>query len=238
MQYRFLIRALKARFRNQAAELSAIRAGIPPGGLVCDIGANKGSYLYWMSRWAGRVVAFEPQPGLAAYLDTACETLRMTNVVVERQGVSDQSGTRTFYMPSVNSPEASLVCHGTSDTMTIQVVALDDYFASDERVALLKIDVEGGELDVLKGAERILRDHRPVLVFESEQRHLSEGVVADALTFLAERGYRGEFIHGNLRLPIEAFDPAVHQAETTGEFWRAPNYCNNFVFTPSAQPTA
>lgn len=232
MKARFLWRALRARFRDQAAELAAIRRNLGPDDLACDIGANKGSYLYWMSRWAGRVVAFEPQPGLADYLSHACRSVGMANVTVERSGVSDTSGPRDLYVPSENSPEASLVCHADSRSIPISVVALDDYFEPDQRVALLKIDVEGGELDVLKGAERILRRHRPVLLMECEQRHLRQGTVADCLQYLADLGYEGSFFEQGRPAPVARFDPAVHQAMVGDQFWTAPAYCNNFVFVP------
>tara|TARA_R110000764_G_scaffold9881_3_gene31038 strand:- start:832 stop:1506 length:675 start_codon:yes stop_codon:yes gene_type:complete len=224
---------LRARLRDQAPELAQIRRNLSPGDIACDIGANKGSYLYWMSRWAGRVVAFEPQPGLATYLDDACSALGMTNVTVERSGVSDASGTREFYVPSENSPEASLVQHGAARSYSIPVVALDDYFPAQERVALLKIDVEGGELDVLKGAERILRQHRPVLLMECEQRHLNEGTVADCLTYLAQLGYDGKFFNQGRPVPVAHFEPSVHQAPVGERFWTAPTYCNNFIFSPA-----
>jgi FkbM family methyltransferase len=58
-------------------------------------------------------------------------------------------------------------------TLSVPVVALDDYFEARDKVTLLKIDVEGAELGVLKGAERILRQHGPLLVFECENRHLA-----------------------------------------------------------------
>ncbi len=233
MRARFLWRAYRARFRDQAAELAAIRRNVGPEDIACDIGANKGSYLYWLSRWAGRVVAFEPQPGLATYLTDACSALGMGNVTVERVGVSDKSGIRDFYVPSENSPEASLVPHADACSYQIPVVALDDFFPAHQRVALLKIDVEGGELDVLRGAERILRQHRPVLLMECEQRHLNEGTVADRLTYLADLGYAGQFLNRGRAMTVDRFVPSVHQAPVGDRFWTAPTYCNNFIFSPA-----
>lgn len=233
MKARFLWRAWRARVRDQAPELAAIRRNLGPDDVACDIGANKGSYLYWMSRWAGRVVAFEPQPGLADYLSDACRRVGMANVTVERAGVSDSSGTRDLYVPSENSPEASLIQHADDRAISISVVALDDYFPPDQRIALLKIDVEGGELDVLKGAERILRRHRPVLLIECEQRHLAHGTVADCLQYLAALGYDGSFLDRGRAVPVALFEPAVHQSPVGDRFWTAPTYCNNFVFTPA-----
>jgi predicted methyltransferase len=87
MQARFLWRAFKARWRDQRAELSIIRDHISPGDTVCDVGAHKGTYTYWLSRWvgnSGRVLAFEPQPSLAAYLR---RTVPLHNVVVEQKAL-------------------------------------------------------------------------------------------------------------------------------------------------------
>lgn len=234
MKARFLWRAYKARYRDQKAELAAIRERVTSGDLVCDIGANKGSYLYWMSKWAGRVVAFEPQPGLVNYLTSACAALKLDNATVEAIGVSDTSGTKQLYIPAPNSPGASLVPAEGMATLPVRVVALDDYFAPEQKIALLKVDVEGAEMDVFKGAERILRESRPTLVFEYEQRHLQEGTVADCFAYLEARGYRGEFVKRGKTLPVAQFDPARHQAEQGEAFWNAKDYCNNFIFRPLA----
>ncbi|QUS41633.1 FkbM family methyltransferase [Tardiphaga alba] len=232
MKARFLWRAYKTRYRDQRAELAAIRSHVTSRDLVCDIGANKGSYLYWMAKWAGRVVAFEPQPGLADYLNKARTALSLNNVVIETAGVSSTSGTLDLYIPTPNSPGASLVPSEGMATMPVRVVALDDYFTPTDKISLLKIDVEGAELDVFKGAERILRESRPVLVFECEQRHCREGAVADCFTYLESRGYRGEFVMRGKTQPVSRFDPALHQASNRPEFWNAPDYCNNFIFRP------
>lgn len=232
MKARFLWRAWKARYRDQRAELAAIRSHVTADDLVCDIGANKGSYLYWMAKWSRRVVAFEPQPGLASYLKDACAALKLSNAVVEAAGVSAASGTFDLYIPAPNSPGASLLPAEGARKLPVRVVALDDYFKPSDKVSLLKIDVEGAEFDVFRGAERILRESRPVLVFEYEQRHLREGTMSDCFAYLEDRGYRGEFVMRGKALPISQFDPARHQAADHPEFWNAPDYCNNFIFRP------
>lgn len=232
MKARFLWRAHRARLLDQAMELSLIRRHTRPGDLACDVGANKGSYLYWMARWARRVVAFEPQPGLASYLQTLATSLPLRDVSVEQKGVSARSGVLTLYMPSVNSPEASLERIEGAQKIDVPVVSLDDYFAPGERLAMLKVDVEGHELGVFEGAERILTEDRPVLLFECEQRHLREGSVFDCFRHLEARGYQGWFIHGRALKPVAEFDPAVHQDQTGERFWRSPDYSNNFLFKP------
>jgi FkbM family methyltransferase len=232
MKARFLWRAHRARMLDQAAELALIRRHTRPGDLACDVGANKGSYLYWMSKWAKRVVAFEPQPGLASYLETISATLPFRNVTIEQKGVSDHSGMLELYMPSVNSPEASLEPIDGAQKIDVPVVSLDDYFTAGERLAVLKVDVEGHELGVFRGADRILREDRPVLLFECEQRHLREGSVLDCFRHLEARGYHGWFIHGRELKPVAEFDLAVHQSQVGERFWRSPEYSNNFLFKP------
>lgn len=230
---RFLWRAWRARLADQATELSLIRRHSRPGALACDVGANKGSYLYWMARWSGHVVAFEPQPGLAGYLKAIAGGLALRNVTIEQKGVSHHSGVLTLYMPSADSPEASLEPIDGARKIDVPVVALDDYFAGGERLAVLKVDVEGHELGVFRGAERILREDRPVLLFECEQRHLREGSVFDCFRHLEARGYQGWFIHGRALEPVAEFDLAIHQRQSGERFWRSPDYSNNFLFVPT-----
>lgn len=233
MKARFLWRAHRARLLDQRPELSAIRRNIARDAIACDVGANKGSYMYWLSRWAARVVAFEPQPGLATYLADVSRQLRLINVTVEARGVGDRSGSFDLYMPSENSPEASLVPIAGARTVKVPVTTLDEHFPAGDRVGFLKVDVEGAELNVFKGAERILREDRPSLLFESEQRHLRDGsTVADGFGFLEQRGYRGWFIHRGVLKPVDQFDAAVHQNAEGERFWKSPDYANNFLFTP------
>jgi len=233
---RFRTRALKALLRDQRAEFGVIRRHLRPGDIVCDIGANKGSFIYWLSWWVrdGRVVAFEPQPQLARDLASICRVIKLRNVRVEAKAVYSRSGTQDLFVPSGHSPGASLtqkaVEAASFTTLSVPVVALDDYFAENDKVALLKIDVEGAELGVLQGAERILRRHAPLLVFECENRHLGAANVGDVFAWLETLGYRGSFICRDRLLPLSEFDADVHQRQHGEWFWKRRDYCNNFVF--------
>jgi FkbM family methyltransferase len=244
---RFRVRALNARFRDNRAELVAIRRHLRPGDLACDIGANKGSFVLWLSRWCGtgRVVAFEPQPEFARRLAKVCRSAGLDNVTVEAKAVYSASGERELFVPEGHAPGASLT-HQAAEaksftTLSVPVVALDDYFDASEKIALLKIDVEGAELGVFKGAERILRGQSPLLVFECENRHLAPGNVGDVFSYLADLGYDGSFVCRNQLFPISQFDAAVHQRQDGEWFWKRNDYCNNFIFqrprrTDSAAP--
>jgi FkbM family methyltransferase len=237
---RFAVRVLRARYRDQIIELRALRQHIRPGDVVCDVGANKGSYLYWLARWCetGRLFAFEPQPSLAIRLSEICAALRLRNVVVESKAVYSMSGELELFVPDGHQPGASLLIpSGKFTAIRVPTITLDHYFDEDIRISAIKIDVEGAELHVLKGAERILRRHRPLIVVECEDRHHSpDGSIDEVFSYLTALGYRGSFINGNQVLPIERFDVAVHQRREGEWFWKEPGYCHNFIFEAVTQP--
>lgn len=243
---RLRVRALKARFRDQKTELRVIRRHLAPGDIACDIGAYKGSFSYWLARWCrhGKVIAFEPQPELARRLASACRTLGLCNVKVEARAVWSQSGIMNLFVPSA-SPSylsgASLIRESSGETdfetLSVPAISLDEYFnrhhklAEHDRIGALKIDAEGAELEILKGAEKILLRHAPLLVFECENRHLAQGDVRDVFSYLESLGYDGSFVRRNQLVPISEFDAAIHQRREDGErSWKSKDYCNNFVF--------
>jgi len=237
MLVRFLHRGLRARWLHDRTEIGVLLAAIRPGDVAVDVGANKGSFLLSLSLGvgSGRVVAFEPQPVLADYLRRSCRAARLRNVVVETRGVSERTGNLTLHMPAgIGSAgasfEASILAISPCSDVVVPVTSLDEYFRDEHaRIAAIKVDVEGHELAVLRGAEEILQRHHPLLLIESEERHAGPGGVARVLRHLADRRYDGYFIRRSQLLPVRDFDPAVFQVRGPGRFWDAPDYCNNFV---------
>jgi FkbM family methyltransferase len=233
---RFRVRALKARFRDQSVEFGVIRQHLQPTDIACDIGANKGSFIYWLSSWCrnGRVIAFEPQPELARRLEHVCRVIKLDNVKVEAKAAYSRSGAQDLFVPKGHQPGASLnrwAAEGEAvEILSVPVVSLDEYFGEHDKVGLLKIDAEGAELEILKGAERILRQHAPLLVFECENRHLARGSVGDVFAYLESLGYQGHFVCRNELLPISSFDADIHQRQSGEWFFKSKDYCNNFVF--------
>ena len=110
------------------------------------------------------------------------------------------------------------------ESLSVEVTTLDLALNDAGAVALIKCDVEGHELDMFKGAEAVLTQDHPLLLFECEARHNPDRAVTEVFDYLQDLGYRGSFFwHGEL-LDVRLFDLATHQ--TLG---RAP-YANNFVF--------
>ncbi|GLH75604.1 hypothetical protein SSBR45G_05120 [Bradyrhizobium sp. SSBR45G] len=224
---------MRSRLRDHRTELSQLRQQIRPGDIVCDVGANKGSFLYWLARWSapGRLVAFEPQPDLAAGLARLCRQFSLDNVVIEPRAAYSSSGSKTLFVPDGHQPGASLLQPAeTSQAIEVQTVALDDYLPDNRHVSAIKIDVEGAELDVLRGAERTLSRCRPLIVVECDRRLASLDRVMQTFSLLTGLGYRGEFLSRGRLLPLSAFDPEVHQRADGEWFWKRKDYCNNFVF--------
>ncbi|MDE3084545.1 MAG: FkbM family methyltransferase, partial [Verrucomicrobiota bacterium] len=129
---RLIYRAHRYRWKLDPAEIAFVRAYVRPGTTAIDIGAHKGGYTYWMARAigrAGRVIAFEPQPELAARLRYSFR--KQDRVVVENMGVSDQCGKMSLIVPGRKpSPSASfeIIKTAYSDrSIDVQVTTLDSY---------------------------------------------------------------------------------------------------------------
>ena len=234
---RFLVRVLRSRYRDHRTELAELRRHIRRGDLVCDIGANKGSFLYWLSRWSdpGRVIAFEPQPDLADGLRRLCTKFSLNNVLVEQAAVYSSTGTQEFFVPDGHQPGASLLKpEGTSKAIETKTISLDEYLSDQENVSAIKIDVEGAELDVLLGAKRTLQRCSPLIVFECDRHLTSIDRMKETFLFLSELGYEGAFVNATRLVPISFFDPDLHQRVEGEWFWKKKDYCNNFIFKRAA----
>jgi FkbM family methyltransferase len=236
---RFLHRARKAR-RDERDEIDALCSLLRVGDLAVDVGAYKGSHLCWMRRAVGErghVLAFEPQPALAAYLREAVAACGWRNVEIRAQGVSARTGSLELEVPGAPgavAPGASfalpLAEGGPRHRIATTTVTLDELFPDARVPALVKCDVEGHELDVLRGGEQLLRRVRPALLLECEERH--GGSPRAVAELLASWGYSGEFFGPDGLRPVAEFRADVHQQRTGARFWDRAEYCNNFLFRP------
>lgn len=238
---RFIYRGLKSRYRDHRSEMGALVSALGQGDVAVDVGANKGSFTFSLARAVpkGLVFAFEPQLILADYLKIATRSARLSNVVVEAVGVSDKAGAMNLSIPGdgESSPGATLESHLSTveqcRVLTVPVTTLDEYFKDQpRRIGAIKIDVEGHEMSVLRGGEKTLCAHKPVIVCEIERRHVSHGNVETVLDYFRSIEYDGFFVHRSSLIPISQFDPAKHQPEDGERFWDRKDYCNNFVMRP------
>ena len=236
----FFWRAWRYRLRVEPREIAYVLATLRRGDCAIDIGAHRGGYLYWMQKLvgpSGRVIAFEPQPALADYLRQMVARLGLGHVTVAEQAVSDVPGESILEVPEGGPAcgatlEKGLV-GGRPRALAVRTCTLDHYLAQRPalRPRLIKCDVEGHELRVFRGAERVLRELRPRLIFECEARHHPRDSMQSVFEYLVELNYCGHYYQG----------AALHQiAEFTPELQRDPKarqrYVNNFIFHPREEP--
>jgi FkbM family methyltransferase len=159
------------------------------------VGANVGVHTVRLARLAGQdgeVIAIEPDPGVFARTTRNVELNGLSNVRLLNAAASDTAGQMNLYRPAnadTNRARASLLNHGylTGDAITVPVLTVDDV-CGDDRVALIKIDVEGHEDAVVRGAAKVIDRDAPAVVFEYAA-DLIGGAAATPFEYLAERGY-------------------------------------------------
>lgn len=240
---KFLYRAMKYRYKDDIPELKYILNNINPGDSVLDIGTHKGGYLHWLRKAVGdngSVIAFEPQPSLHQYVHDAIGTYSYENITLYHAGVSSQESTLDLFIPKaegLTSPGATF--EKRSDTkdghfIKVPVLQLDKLLLDREKPAnFIKMDVEGHELQVFKGAYGILTVDRPKLIFECENRHLNDIKVEDVFDYLKRLDYRGFFFLKGKLTSVDEFDAKRHQTiDECKEIVNKRIYANNFVFEP------
>jgi FkbM family methyltransferase len=156
------------------AELKWLDEICPRRATAIDIGANIGVYSYKMAKLFGRVYSFEINPDLIAPL----EAFESGRISVIAKGLSAGAENLTLHIPVVNriplTGWASLQLGNCPDTAehiekSVEVATLDSYEISD--VCLIKIDVEGHELEVLRGAAHTIEQWRPAVIAEVKERN-------------------------------------------------------------------
>ncbi len=205
-----LIRAYRKRWKADRRGETELRL-LPllvRGGTAVDIGANKGVYAYFLSRLCDRVIAYEPNPGLA-------ETIRSYNlpkVEIRACAASDEAGEAVLNIPlSARGRRRNNVAsldpvEGAVDPIRVPTVRLDD--ESLQTVTFLKIDVEGHELAVLQGAEALIARDRPVILVEinggPETSHARKVFdLLDAWAYVPLQHHRGVLKHASTLDPAD-----------------------------------
>ncbi len=204
-----------------------------------DVGGNKGAYADVLSSLVRRLVVYEPLPDMAAALRRRLPK----RVDIRTFAVSDRVGAAVLRTPVVDGVRkkalSSLVTGATGQFVEIKVkLAMLDELA-DEDIGFVKIDVEGHECAVLRGATSLIRNQRPVFLVEAEDRHVPDAV--DTVRRLMESfGYVGHFLKGNVLYPISDFGPMFQHPDIL----KLPaeeievNYTNNFLFFPDREHAA
>lgn len=181
------------RGRLEPLVQDALVRHVRPGAVVHDLGANIGFFALLAARLAGaegHVVALEPDPACAAAIDENARLNGAGNVTVLQRAAGSASRHERLFVVSDGS-WSHLESRGrhplTTAEVQVEVVALDDLVQSGEAPppAVVKLDVEGSEIEALEGMREVLATHRPVLVCELHETAAEVAALLAALDYSA-----------------------------------------------------
>jgi FkbM family methyltransferase len=183
----------------EAKLLSMVQAMglVDPASTVCDIGANIGNHAIYFAKimGVGRVLCFEPQPGCYATLSTNIE---LNGISAHATAYNCLVGavTGTGKMSHFNAKNLGGTSFEAAEDGPVPMFALDDVITPEDlgSLDLIKIDVEGMQDDVLKGAAGVLDARKPALWVEILER---DRCYAETAAYLSGFGYKAEKLGPN-----------------------------------------
>lgn len=218
---------------NYEPHMELLPALCRPDRTSLDVGAKTGMYTRRLVQHSSATVAFEPIPVLAHMLARVFRG----RARIERVALSDHEGTAVLRTPfdrrgtpryGLSTIESENTFRSTQASkireVSVPTRRLDDYDLHG--IGFIKIDVEGHEMSVLRGARRTLERDRPNVLIEAHDDHC-EGAVALVRKWLEGIGYHGFFLRGGRLLSIEGFDLETDQRRDGIE---------NFIFVHETRP--
>ena len=164
--------------------------------LFYDVGANHGHYA-WLALSQSQkveVMAFEPDPNNLELLRITVDNSRLNQVQIREVALSDEEGVTSFHQDPLTSATGMIENGDTpwiekylgrkANSIEVKRAMLDSFCTLEAKPSLIKVDVEGHELEVLKGGMECLKDHKPVLIIESFPPKQEE-----VIHFLCQLGY-------------------------------------------------
>lgn len=224
-------RTVRVFNEDDEPDLRIVRYLVPRGTTAIDLGANIGAYTKILSSLTGptgRVVAVEPVPETFDCLTRNVQVLRMMNVTPMNAAVSDRSQIVTVEVPEnefggpyftrarVVKDEEGQAC--TSRFVRVHSMTLDEITSAEERVAFIKCDIEGHELQCLAGAESVIAKHHPAWLIEVwGNPDQGDSRAADVFEMLGARGYSDWFFDGTFLRRRRTGDQSVNYFFLTAE---------------------
>ena len=194
-------------------EIGLMSKFVKPGDTVIDAGANIGTHTVALSRMVGKdgkVFAFEAQPRIEKILGANIHLNQLGNVFWDNKAVG--ASERSFVvgdLPPDSQPfnfgAARLAEIQAKDGVSIREITIDS-FAMDLNVSLIKIDVEGMEADVIRGAAATIAKHKPALYIDHGEQGDDEKLAAA----LNDIGYVAYWSMGPLFNPLNTFKSGMN----------------------------
>ena len=208
---------------NELPVQVAFEKHLDRGGVLYDVGANVGFFSVIGARLVGEegsVVAFEPVGANARLVRRNAELNGFAKIDVIEKAVSDRSGTGELVIAAYSGGSALSTTAPPPDAtsaVAVDLITLDEFVdAGHPAPTLVKIDVEGTEIEVLRGMETILRRDRPVVIFE----------IDDA----SQNGYDAKLVPS-----VELIRAAGYDIEPLADSYAGGDWLvGHFVATPSS----
>jgi len=219
------------------------------GDTAIDVGANEGRHMFPMAQAVGpkgRILAFEPIPSLFQKLRKQVRKRGFRNIRLHERAAAAETGKASFCMFENRKAFSGLKRRSSpfsgeeGGLVEIEVsrCRLDSKRPWFRRVALMKLDIEGGEYHALTGAQRIMARDRPVIIFENGRHGTSQlyGYTMEDFFGLCEKhGYQLYVISGEpftralWHKPIQCWEFVGYPKEVADLSLRLPAYCNDLL---------
>src|SRR5262249_53132467 len=170
--------------------LEVFRSFVRPGDIVIDIGAHVGFFTLFLAELVtcqGRVYSFEPDVRARKSLERSVAASKMEWVTVSPFALASKSGTTRFYLARGLGSSSAVKGEQQIDATetVVSTISLDELIQRGDitgSVRLLKIDIEGFELDAIRGMSELLKRDRPVMLIEVNEEMLNaRGVTPECL---------------------------------------------------------
>ena len=198
-----LKRRLERSIRNKDEnEIELLERFIKPGTDSIDVGVYRGVYSFEMSKYSKNVHSFEPNPIIFEYINKNLKKI-INNIFLYNYALSNKNQVIDLKVPIRNEKynrenfeefyelgRATIHQENTFkryEKFQITSKKIDE-FNFKNNISFIKIDVEGHELEVIKGGEEIISKNKPILLVEIEERY-SQNKVSDTINYINKLGY-------------------------------------------------
>ena len=210
-----------------------------PGDTFLDIGANIGMMTLHAAKLVGsegKIIAFEPQPSCVRKLERQLELNNIHHVTVHNIGLADQAAEMVMSVPRGGSIMAHIgaTVVFSDEQIKIPVRRGDDLVAAVSGRLVIKIDVEGYEVQALRGLGKTIALNRPAIISELNAHHLQRAgkTEQEAIAFFTDRDYVGYAISTKRNRPLSPPQMTLTKLESDIR----PLVGNDFLWLPREGP--
>ena len=192
-----------------------------------DIGSNAGYYSNMLIKISNKVFSFEP---IKYHCINQKKIFKKMNVKILNLGLGNKRDKKRLFIPRNNDPEASFINKRKNFASTFVNLERGDYVFGNKKIDFIKIDVEGYELDVLRGLKSQIQNFKPLLLVEIEKRHNKNYL--KVFKFLNNYNYNVYYLTEKNKLeeiPIKSIDRFIKNRQKL-KLIDTERYINNFFF--------